>query len=131
MQDQLITFETAKLAKEKGFDWKVNQNFMETDDGNFHPDCGDGDSEMMVLNHNAYARMYSRPTQSLLQKWLREKHDVFIGIEEGTNPSNYYSVIRNKKTPYTSYRHYIPMWGDTYEEALEKGLQESLKIIQL
>jgi hypothetical protein len=29
MEDTLITFETAKLAKEKGFDWEVQGNYNE------------------------------------------------------------------------------------------------------
>jgi hypothetical protein len=124
MKEELINFETAKLAKEK----------------NYTSDCYDffirGEIE------------YKRPTQGLLQKWLREKHDINITVARvalGSDEMEYcYSVIHLPKEfedakrwvslleridSFSSYGStYSGAWR-TYEEALEQALQESLKLI--
>lgn len=102
---------TLKLAKEKGYDL-----------------VGDG--------------LYKRATQSLLQRWLREIHqiDVVISPERYSNGVNYCvqaqkfdlneGCITQNFIVEGSYwfndNHEYP----TYEEALEKGLQEGLKLIK-
>jgi len=66
------------------------------------------------------------PTQSLLQKWLREKHNIQITILRGFDggSKNWFYigeiglVIANKRVSL-----------GTYEEALEEALLESLKLI--
>jgi hypothetical protein len=127
MEDQLITSGTAKLAKEKRFDWEVNQNFLEADNGEYYPDYGDGDSEMMILNHNAYDKIYSRPTQSLLQRWLREVHAIHFTLHTGCFPES--------KERFWTISMYIHHWSTvgtvykSYENALEIGLQEALKFL--
>ena len=108
MKEQIITFETAILAKEKGFNTTLDQT----------------------------------PTQSLLQKWIRETRllDVLVlpQVQSCLDPFPLYfyavqdyrdgvwkelvnsSDCNNKET----FLHF-----ETYEEALEKGLFESLKAI--
>ena len=104
MKEQLISFKTAKLAKEKGCELK----------GVIYEDGG-----------------VSLCTQSLLQKWLREEHNLHIEVCSGKG--HYYvkhggiedmllqelEILNGKKIKFK-----------TYEEALEKGLQEALKLIK-
>ncbi|WP_394749599.1 hypothetical protein [Spongiimicrobium salis] len=74
MKEQLISFETAKLAKEKGFNEVVIDNY------------GPMESILWKGQHkNSELRYleYSAPTQSSLQKWLRDKH----GINANSFPS--------------------------------------------
>lgn len=58
MKDQLISLETAKLAKEKGFNSVDNYYF--------------------TLDAPENTPLYPVSTQSLLAKWLREVHRVFV-----------------------------------------------------
>ena len=111
MKDQLISFETAKLAKEKSFNEKT-------------PEYYNSQTKVTSTSYNEIPA----PTQSLLQKWLREKHDIFVSVEEGRNPSNYYPVMRAGKTEH-NWKYMPTHWGDTYEEALEKGLVEALNLL--
>lgn len=100
MTEQLISFETAELAKEKNF------NLFK-------------DIELI------YGEL---PTQSLLQKWLREKHkiDILVGM------------FLDSYIVHISYEHKLILKyeGDTiqkfnkYEYALEAGLKEGLKLIK-
>ena len=122
MTDQLISFETAKLAKEKGF----NLNFPTA----VYIEEGDLWISQNLLNERITGKpfpkiLFTAPTQSLLQKWLREvqKTDIIINVTSTTN--EYWSSIPN----------FIrgTLKSDcfkTYEEALEQGLIEALKLIK-
>jgi len=130
MKEQLISFDIAKLAKEKGFneDGQINIDSI--------PNCYRSNG---VLNDSDYTGYYPAPTQALLQKWLREVHNIHIKVDDFLDNDNKtdwdYEVVFigtdiNEKgeyiaeIPYDCDRSYI-----TYEEALEKGLQEALKLI--
>ena len=78
MEDTLITFETAKLAKEKGFDIKTTHYYL--GDEEYHILNISKDYGIEGLNWNLRSTRTSAPTQSLLQKWLREKYDNDISI---------------------------------------------------
>ena len=71
MEEQLISFETVKLAKDKGFDV---DKYLSIDDEN---------PKNINSNYNPqnYQPWYLNITQSLLQKWLREEHNIHINIE--------------------------------------------------
>lgn len=69
--EALISFKTAKLAKEKGFNCPTNY-FYYKDENDL--DIGDGDIEFIEINHNAYDNFYSVPTQSILAKWLKKEY---------------------------------------------------------
>jgi hypothetical protein len=141
MKEQLISFETAKLAKEKGFDgicdylWNFpRSNKLET--------CKHKNSEL-----NKDKAWYSAPTQSLLQKWLREKHSIHVYplmqrewsySEDKLEFEEYICMIFSlKDTPDKTILPYVEaldfdctIHESTYEKALEKGLQEALKLIK-
>jgi hypothetical protein len=99
MDEQIVLIETAQLAKEKGFDIKIFKDSI-----NYH---------------------INPPTQSILQKWLRNNHNIHIEISRGGHPTTYHVFIKdyiysdkNEKKEF-----------NTYELALEEGLQEALKLI--
>jgi hypothetical protein len=123
MEEQLITFETAKLAKEKGFDIKVETFYMGDSEENFLHNAGKKDNwnnHKCLLNESELSNDYSAPTQSLLQKWFREEHgiDVYC-MPVGDDSYKWYNNIASHN----------PVLTGTYEEALEVGLQEALKLI--
>ena len=139
MKEELISFETAKLAKEKGFDIYVNQIFKIAKKDNAFWNIKKGDIQehgvLKLKNQNIiedlFWEIYARPTQSLLQKWLREKHNLHIVIKPHYNSVQKrrwysYAVIELIKTG-----HVIQKNGClTYEDALEEALQEALKYIK-
>jgi hypothetical protein len=108
MKEELITFETAKLAKEKGFDL------------------------------NGHTNDEVSPTQSLLQKWLREVHKINVESNYLPNIPGYrclFVPMTDKISMEEKYKLFSKYYGrnthDSYEEALEEGLQEALKLIEL
>ena len=150
MEDIRITFETAKLAKKKGFDIK-GQNVFDLKNNNkiinfkdlaiqeFIDDvetAGYLDKAFNYLkedinrtdDNNDKDYYLLAPTQSLLQKWLREKHNIIVLVDyEGIDGYyyKYYYYINEVKKYNASDKNYI-----TFEEAYEIGLQEALKLIK-
>ncbi len=120
MKDELISFETAKLAKEKGFNIDSGNCFDEKQNRySWDMLTWFNDSENKHLQFDETLNpIYYRPTQSLLQKWFREIHDINIWAYQ-PNISGYWGHSLENKARY-----------DTYEEALERGLEEGLNLIQ-
>ena len=135
MEDTGITFETAKLAKEKGFDIPTIQYY--TIKGYCTESEGYMTERYAESNWNNGMGSYptrteevscSAPTQSLLSKWLREKHNIIVLVDyEGIDGYyyKYYYYINEVKKYNASDKNYI-----TFEEAYEIGLQEALKLIK-
>jgi len=122
MRETLITFETAKLAKEKGFNWGSKCYYS---DGSFQDrEKLDNYNHPMFIDGDDY--LVSAPTQSLLQKWLREVHNLHIGVEPETfnSETDYISEIIMLPRNFLKYR------GKTYEEALEIALKSALILIK-
>ena len=134
MEENFISFKTAKLAKKKGFD--LYQTFgFETSLYN------------KIGSHNFYANFgvmfsglgegyISAPTQSFLQKWLRENHNLVVwaypilfthnGEELERRKFDYfYQIVHKGITQYfsNSRDEYA-----TYELALEAGLEKALTL---
>ena len=73
---------------------------------------------------------YSAPTQSLLQKWVREEHKIFVCC--GISSTNYREKLLSFDT--NVYTHDLGhsqtfKENSSYEQALEAGLIEALKLI--
>ena len=116
MTDQLISFETAKLAKKKEL------HIPESNYAYFNGKLQRCSGQVYSSNERCEA-----PTQSLLQKWLREEHSIDIIIEPNANEIQKYYCWRIRKNMEPA------KWGNvtnTFEEALEAGLQQTLKLIK-
>lgn len=109
MIEKLVSFETGKLAREKGFDVHICRC------GGF-PDCICDGTDI-------------NPTQSLLQKWLRDTRNIQVYC---------FSTTKNGEGKYRDYVVHVNenILNDsrdeeyqTYEEALEAGLQFALEMI--
>lgn len=66
MEEQLISSETAKLAKDKGF--------------NLKEPCTCGGFPNCICDAVRIDNYIYKPTQSLLQKWLREIYNIHIVV---------------------------------------------------
>lgn len=134
MEEQLISFETAKLAKEKGFKIPTEVMYKGNEKSYGHNNEW-GIDEKRLDGEFPYTNQqwYSIPTQSVLQKWLREVHNIhfeikpIFDVKDNLKPYHI-SVIKNPSGKDFEYK--IVGSLDTYEEALEIGLQEALKLIK-
>lgn len=118
MKEQLISLETAKLAKEKGFwtlcDFIHSTQFDRPVKRKYHPQPFPD-------------VFYEAPTQSLLQKWLRDKYKIHLTITSISQESWQYHITMIGDSLGENYKEDFY----TYEEALEAGLLEALKLIEI
>jgi hypothetical protein len=131
MEDTLITVDTAKLAKEVGFREIVLSYYNCNKDGVYSPNAFNQqdyvEQEADDWNGDSYISTLSAPTQSLLQKWLREVHKIQLFVIPVGNVSfdlKYYcySILSHDTDEGVhSKNRFI-----TYEEALEEGLKYAL-----
>ena len=120
MEEKLVSFSTAKLAKEKGFDISTNKYWC-----NYYTDEPFNKWKLLPTEELSISSMeFAAPTQSLLQKWLREVHGIDVLVDKGFLCDNYSHEIYHKNDMFES--EYI---FKTFEKALEKGLYEGLKLI--
>ena len=147
IHEDYVSFETAKLLKEKGFD--IPLNYYYNSDGrrgyatsyNWNQTTGDSPD-------------YSRPTLQMAMKWLREVHNTLLVADyeyECTDTSYYYKIYRlgengkpercavkgeryDKETnkmveDIVGYRDYERSYSDygTYEEACDAGIKYCLE----
>ncbi len=87
IQEDYISFETAKLLKEKGFD-ELCRYYMQEAGGKLH--------ETYSSNSIFQSRVFI-PTQALVVKWLRVVHGIHIWLEN--NAFGYYWKINNASKP--------------------------------
>lgn len=125
MQEQLITFETAKLVKEKSFDIPV--------DGRYYWDYKWKLSRKGATQWKKDEDSYPAPTQSLLQKWIRESNRLYIEIYVSNDHINkkqgfQYLILKPDKMVIKHLKAGNILFN-TYEEALEEGLKQALELI--
>lgn len=122
MKDELVSYETAVLAKEKGFNIKgVMYYDLECELSSFNDFIGD-----TLIEQREFTEKFmdcEAPTQSLLQRWLREKHRLEINISKDSYDIYHCMVVGDIEIKGPFYDH-------VYEKALEQGLQEALKLIK-
>ncbi len=139
MKEQLINFETAKLAKEKGFNVETLHFYCKNRTCDYIKNPYkysfevNANQETLIngeIDNFGYGITWSAPTQSLLQRWLREVHNIEVYVHPYSLNNNHkmvggkgcYEVVVDKAvTTWSGYK--------TYEEALEIGLQEGLKLL--
>jgi hypothetical protein len=124
MKEQLISFDTAKLLTHTDFYQKdCNNGYL----------ISSGELSFDYLLDYCNKKAIASVTQSLLQKWLREKHEISVEVTS----SYYYSDPHYVSWMYRINTKIGEDCGDiatrfkTYEEALEKGLKNALIILSL
>lgn len=130
MIEHLVSFETAKLAKEKGF----NLNFPTA----VYTEEGDLWISQNLLNERITGKpfpkiLFTAPTQSLLQKWLREVHHIFLHVVTDNEKYDFHGWDMIHPISINEDIREIggePCRYNSWEEALEIGLQEGLKLIE-
>lgn len=133
MKEQLIDFETAKLAKAKGFNQIVGIG-VKYNLGQYYNHKGELNGAFSIEHLRSIVNkeeansepIVAAPTQSLLQKWLREVHSIIVSVDIGDDRTYFISL-----TVISHNSNGDNIWGNykTYEEALDNGLQEALEQI--
>lgn len=120
IEESYVSFETARLLKEAGFDVPCYKQYSER---------GVQWDASYPENFNADDWGCSCPTQALAARWLREAHGLFIEIFYRITGFNYEITYTGTNdvafTPHEPKINFI-----SYEGCLEDGLQEAIKLIK-
>ena len=134
MKDQLITLETAKLAKEKGFKEPVlygweqyYKTYVSTIGGMYHRHHDKREISIDQISNKNTRNSVSRPTQSLLQRWLREKHNIDAWAVPYCGDNLYNGIILLNNGMTTADDSIEDK--NNHEDALEEVLQKALTLI--
>lgn len=117
MEEQLVSIEVARLLKEKGF---CNGSTHYYSNLNSKQELHKNDNGAVYIN-GMELDYIEAPTQSLVQKWLRDKHGFFVLV--GLDHKGLYYHMYNGKIEYKG-DHYL-----SYESALEEGLLMALRYL--
>ena len=142
MEDEIVSFETAILLKEKGFNEPCSHYYEDNDLyklGYYH-----GEGTGFVRNNSPIDGRFlcekmqcTAPTQSLAQKWLRETRNITFNANPHSNDGKIIYVVTIKVISSNKYIDFNVMMDtsnkatmfDTYEDAIEAGLKYCLKSI--
>ena len=118
IKEDYVSFEVAKLLKEKGFDEYCSKSYFKMDKTLKES----GFSEWEKVNE------IKAPTQSLAIKWLREVHNIFIeiGTSIDLNGNYHFSyTILDNECKYIRRGYSDFDWN--YEEAAETAIKYCLE----
>ena len=134
MKERLCSADICVIAKERGFNTPQPKCCVILKGGRFISEMWtDSLSDDVVY-------VYYQPTQSLLQKWLRDNYDIFVSVKRiptGSDEWEFSYIIEylpkdkrdvKRRCPEFRYNFTSQRWND-WEDALEEGLKEGLKLI--
>lgn len=148
--ESYISLETAKLLKTAGFDWEVDTCYIDGDlhkySTNFNWNLPrdqfekEGSDNLFhhFINQNSNNSVFeSAPTLAVVQTWLREVKNIEVettwyvplekGLQEDFQKRKYdYSIQTGVE--YSSYGDAMNEFN-TYDEALESGIEKALKLV--
>jgi len=123
IHEEICTYEVCKLAKEKGFDVPTF--------GYYRIDTEDWYRTDVYDDWNDSTIRYSAPTQSLLQRWLREEKGIIVEVfvDDDSNMPITYNIHQYKDFEWKCMCHHhgnyysIEDWEICLSDALKYALE--------
>lgn len=128
IQEEIVSFETAQLAQDVGFDLLGLDIYPLVD---FYGSYKAGELSYMIEESgdeaHAHENMYFvyAPTQSILQRWLRENYSIHICVMSTIPYGSFGTEVCSD-----NFGSAVTKLQDTYEEAMELALIVALKLIK-
>lgn len=116
-KEQYVSFEVAKLLKQKEFDWEVRSLY-----GKYEDDIG---FSSWSNNYNTYDDLYSAPTQQMACDWVEKTYGFFIEVSRHIDINgnyHYFYMILDKECKYASSGTHDNNYLSKYE-AIESALE--------
>ena len=133
IKEEYVSFEVAKLLKEKGFDIPVNYEYHYPVNYEYHykimiPQFHRKKHNFNGIEYsNCSSEWYSAPTHQMAMAWLREVHNIIIEPESVWNGKEWEYLLfvvtpQNADSPYYEHNPY-----KSYEECVEAALKYILE----
>ena len=128
IEEQFVSFETAKMLKEAGFDVPCRGIYV-TDRTGYYEfreyDNKQTTDDLCWDTEDGFQYEYLAPTQALAARWLREAHNIDVMVDVYNRDYYVCNVYKNKHLMII--RNIVT---SSFEKALEEGLRESIKLIK-
>lgn len=129
--EDYVSYETAKLLKEKGFGFDAyTRSYYEKDKYRTKEEFSTGNP---LWNWNISDFRYSAPTLQMAMKWLREVHNLHCSVDYDFVLGWYCQITSLKETvkyDYEEMKHYHPEKDNGFsspEEACEAAIKYCLE----
>lgn len=123
IEESYVSFDTARMLKEAGFEANLKTRYVEEE----KDEWAFWESGTKRSDYNYFDDTIACPTQALAARWLREVHNIFIQLNP-TFDGWLLDLFDLKKHQYILTNKNAN--ADSYEQALEDGLQEAIKLIK-
>jgi len=120
--EDYISFETAKLLKEKGFDEDIDLWYDENGEMFIHPKYDIGHNWRVKQG----LKIYQCSTLQMAMKWLRVNYNIHIEPRYFPMPNIYRYVIIHSPTTIENIDSH-PQYFNSYEEACEAAIKYCLE----
>lgn len=120
IEEQFVSFKTAKMLKEAGFRELTKTHYSNS--GQIWETAMPAD-----YNDDFNCNTCNRPTQALAARWLREEHQIFIMLTPVIQ-GWMYDLFDLKKHQYILCNE--DAMTESYESAFETALREAIKLIK-
>lgn len=122
-KEDYVSFETAKLLKEKGFDWECISYYVDYEPNDVKY------SFLGETNSTWESRCCSAPTLQMAMKWLREKHGIIILVSFFREDRFSYDILLDGECGdnYILHSGYMFEHFKNYEDACEVAIRYSLE----
>lgn len=130
--EDYVSFEVAKLLRDKGFDIKCRYYYIQTKemfeiDTKYHTALTTQELlDLQIIGEKE--DRYAAPTQAMVMKWLREVHKLYIEITPSSK-TNEFIVDSYRIDIVTRFFDtiYVSSGYNTYEEACEAAIKYCLE----
>ena len=135
LKESYVSFDTAKLLKEVGFEANLKTIYVEEE----KDEWAFWDSGAKRSDYNYFDDTIACPTQALAARWLREAHGIHVSSNIFMDSANDADGKTVDEWTFWSYDLFDNSGRiieesddryDSYEEALEAGLQKAIKLIR-
>ena len=128
VEEDYVSFETAKLLKERGFDEKCSHYWQdEISEYSITKEIHRWTDSTLANTEISTSKRFSAPTLQMVMKWLREVHNIHISIATVCDGKawGYETIIQKQRIPVPA-TLFID-WKDTSEEACEAAIRYCLE----
>ena len=125
--EDYVSFETAKLLKEKGFDWLESPFYSEQDRDEWRQNNSYTIPNMeyspdLPFDSEALTIVAPHVSTQMVMKWLREKHKITVGI-----------LFKGDRIYYEIHQNNEFVFGvdtpESYEKVCDEAIKYCLKIL--
>ena len=127
--EDYVSFETAKLLKEKGFDWVESPFYSEQDrnewrQNNSYTVPNEEYNPELPFDSETLTLVVPHVSLQMAMRWLREVHNIFIQVELYSKYDNYcFELFQNTHRLIIEHREVY----NSYEESCEAAIKYCLE----